>query len=329
MSPRYGTNATAATHDTSSAIVTTWNSERVYSPVLEAAVAIGKNPAAAISVPVSIGNAVLSQANAAARMRSKPCSILIAIISTEMIASSTSRPSDNTSAPSEILCRPTPNSCMPANVIASTSGIDSATTSPVRQPSEKKLTNSTIATASLSTRTNSPTDSLTAAGWSETLRSSIPAGSVFCNAENLCSSALPSVRMSPPARIATPMPIASSPMKRMRGPGGSAKPRRTWATSPRRKVRSPTRIGNARICSTDVKRPSTRNATRRLGVSKNAAGTSAFCWSSASLTAATGTPSVASLVFDSSTQIFSSCTPNSSIFPTSGTACSASCTRSA
>ena len=38
--------ATAAIHDTHSAMVTTSNSERVYSPVLEAAVAMGRNPAA-------------------------------------------------------------------------------------------------------------------------------------------------------------------------------------------------------------------------------------------------------------------------------------------
>ena len=41
-------NSTAAIHDTTSAMVTTWNSERVYSPVLEAAVAIGRNPAAVV-----------------------------------------------------------------------------------------------------------------------------------------------------------------------------------------------------------------------------------------------------------------------------------------
>ena len=37
-----------------------------------------------------------------------------------------------------------------AKVIASTSGIDSATTRPVRKPSEKKLTSSTMTTASAS-----------------------------------------------------------------------------------------------------------------------------------------------------------------------------------
>ncbi|MNH38707.1 hypothetical protein D3C79_997840 [compost metagenome] len=61
-SPRYGTNTTAATHEVNRAMVTTWKIERVYSPVLEAAVAMGKKPAAVIRVPVSIGKAVLLQA---------------------------------------------------------------------------------------------------------------------------------------------------------------------------------------------------------------------------------------------------------------------------
>jgi hypothetical protein len=38
--------------------VTTSKIERVYSPVPDFAVAIGRKPAAVISVPVSIGNAV-------------------------------------------------------------------------------------------------------------------------------------------------------------------------------------------------------------------------------------------------------------------------------
>ena len=186
-------NSTAAIHDTTSAIVTTSNSERVYSPTPEAAVAIGRKPAAVTRVPVSIGKAVLVQAKPAARKRSKPCSILIAIISTAMIASSTSSPSASTSAPSEILCRPTPNHSMTTKVIASTSGIDTATTSPVRKPSEKKLTSSTIATASASTLTNSPTDSSTARGWSDTWRSSMPAGSACWRRAN-------SERSAPPRR---------------------------------------------------------------------------------------------------------------------------------
>ena len=50
---------TAASHDTSSAIADTSKIERVYSPVLDFASAIGRKPETVTSVPVSIGNAVL------------------------------------------------------------------------------------------------------------------------------------------------------------------------------------------------------------------------------------------------------------------------------
>ena len=50
---------TAITHEASSAIAETWKMERVYSPVEDLAMAIGRNPATVISVPVSIGKAVL------------------------------------------------------------------------------------------------------------------------------------------------------------------------------------------------------------------------------------------------------------------------------
>ena len=99
-------NTTATIQLSSSAIVTTWKIERVYSPVPDCAVAIGRKPAAVTSVPVNIGNAVLEYAKLAALRRSRPCSIFTAIISTAMMASSTSRPSARISAPSEILCRP-------------------------------------------------------------------------------------------------------------------------------------------------------------------------------------------------------------------------------
>ncbi len=218
---------------------------------------------------------------------------------------------------------------MAAKVIASTSGIDSATTRPVRRPREKKLTSRTITSASASTRMNSPTPVRTAAGWSDTLRSSSPAGSDCCRRANSVSRALPSTRMSPPGFIATARPMASSPMKRMRGAGGSLKPRRTSATSPMRKVRSPTRIGKSRISSTESKRPETRNCTRSLAVSKNPEEATAFCSSSAFCTAARGRPRVASLVLDRSIQIFSSCRPISSTLPTFLIRCNCSCRRSA
>ena len=51
-------------------MATTWKIERVYSPVPDCAVAIGRKPAAVIRVPVSIGKAVLVQAKLAARRRS-------------------------------------------------------------------------------------------------------------------------------------------------------------------------------------------------------------------------------------------------------------------
>ena len=51
-------NSTATSHDRISAMPTTWNSEIVYSPALDFAMPTGRKPAAVISVPVSIGNAV-------------------------------------------------------------------------------------------------------------------------------------------------------------------------------------------------------------------------------------------------------------------------------
>ena len=108
-----------------------------------------------ISVPVSIGNAVESQANDAAFSRSNPCSIFTIIISTAMIASSTSRPSAMISAPSVMRCRSMPIRFMTTKTIASTSGTEVATTMPVRQPSDRKLTASTMASASRNERRNS------------------------------------------------------------------------------------------------------------------------------------------------------------------------------
>ena len=55
-----------------------------------------------------------------------------------MIASSTNRPSASTSAPARSYCGPMPNQCIAAKVIASTSRDLTATTSPVRRPSEEE-----------------------------------------------------------------------------------------------------------------------------------------------------------------------------------------------
>ena len=112
-------------------------------------------PAAVTSVPVSIGNAVEVQAKEAARSRSHPCSSFTTIISVAMMASSTSRPSAMISAPSVTRCRSRPSIAIATNTIASTSGTEVATTRPERQPSEKKLTASTIASASTNERVKS------------------------------------------------------------------------------------------------------------------------------------------------------------------------------
>ena len=57
--PSSGISTTAANHDAIGAIADTSKIERVYSPVLDFASAIGRKPDTVTSVPVSIGNAVL------------------------------------------------------------------------------------------------------------------------------------------------------------------------------------------------------------------------------------------------------------------------------
>ena len=58
--PMIGENSTATIHDADSEISTTMNSEKQYSPALEAAKPTGMKPAIITSVPVSIGKAVES-----------------------------------------------------------------------------------------------------------------------------------------------------------------------------------------------------------------------------------------------------------------------------
>ena len=78
---------------------TTQKMPPAYSPALDLANPTGRNPTTVTSVPVSIGNAVLLHANVAAATRSYPSSIFTTIISTAMMASSTSRPRARISAP--------------------------------------------------------------------------------------------------------------------------------------------------------------------------------------------------------------------------------------
>ncbi|MNU93774.1 hypothetical protein D3C71_837230 [compost metagenome] len=58
--PRYGTKYTDTNQLSTSAITVTAKMAKVYSPVVDLARPMGKKPAAVISVPVSIGMAVIS-----------------------------------------------------------------------------------------------------------------------------------------------------------------------------------------------------------------------------------------------------------------------------
>ena len=60
QAPRYGTKYTETSHEITSAAVVTAKIAKVYSPVTDLAIPIGRKPAAVISVPVSLGIAVTS-----------------------------------------------------------------------------------------------------------------------------------------------------------------------------------------------------------------------------------------------------------------------------
>ena len=145
-----------------------------------------------------------------------------------MMASSTSSPSAMMSEPSDTLCRPMPQYHMAKKVTASTSGMVMATTrpgrgsmyqrfhqrcSPVRLciPKLTKLTANTMATASISTLTNSLTELATDLGWSCTFTSCTPAGKVLAIDAVAACKALPSRMMSPPLVMETPSAITSCP----------------------------------------------------------------------------------------------------------------------
>ncbi len=84
-----------------------------------------------------------------------------------------------------------------------------------------KLTASTIATASISTRTNSLTEVATDTGWFCTCASFTPAGSWRSISAVAVRSASPSAMMSPPLAIDTPSAITSWPWWRTLTAGGS------------------------------------------------------------------------------------------------------------
>ena len=122
--------------------------------------------------------------------------------------------------------------------MASTSGIVMPTTRPGRMSSVQrrhsgcvpgrlcnprlmKLTASTMATASISTLTNSLTEVATAVGWSCTCTSLMPSGSALSKWSVTLVSALPSAMMSPPLAIETPSAMTALPWWRTLMTGGS------------------------------------------------------------------------------------------------------------
>ena len=143
----------------------------------------------------------------------QPSSSLHSIISTAIIASSTSSPSAIINAPSEIFCNVIPIASIARNTAHSTSGMLTSTTSPARSPRLMKHTASTITTASPSDWVNSPIDSSTTFGWSDTWLSCMPAGISRLILPIAAFSPSPSSRTLPPVSIATVIAIAGLPLK--------------------------------------------------------------------------------------------------------------------
>ena len=124
-------------------------------------------------------------------------------------------------APSEMRCRMMPEYSMNTKVAASTSGMAMATTRPARRPRLRKLTTSTIATASNRARVKPPIASSTTAGWFETRCTPTPIGRSATTPVMCARRSLPNWMRLLLAFMPTAMPIAGWPLKRNMGCGGS------------------------------------------------------------------------------------------------------------
>ena len=223
------------------------------------------------------------------------------------------------SAPSEMRCMSMPMISMQAKTTASVSGIESATTRPGLTPRLMKLTTRMIAIDCQSEVMKSWMASSTVTAWSATRFGSIPCGRsavIFAIAVLMLA---PSARMSPPSRMAMPRPIASRPLTRNMGCGGSAWPRRTVAISARRTMRSPTGKFTWSRSASDWKAPETRSEIRSSGVWIMPEGRTMFWACSAAKSAPRSIPRLASSRTENSTKMRSSCAPMISILETSGT----------
>ncbi|MNO32923.1 hypothetical protein D3C76_229280 [compost metagenome] len=101
---------------------------------------------------------------------------------------------------------------MNTKTIASTSGIEQATTSPARTPRLMKLTTSTITTASNKALVKPPTASSTTTAWSDTICTPTPMGRLAVRLSIFACRALPKAWMLPPAFMAMPRPMAGWPL---------------------------------------------------------------------------------------------------------------------
>ena len=139
---------------------------------------------------------------------------------------------------------------MPTSVPASTSGTLIATTRPVRQPSDRKLTISTMASASRKLSWNSATSLATTCDWSFSRTASIPSGRVGAIACIRSATRRPRSRILPPCAMETASARAGLPLTRIVAAGGSTVPRLTVAISPSFSRRPPAETGIARSAST-------------------------------------------------------------------------------
>ncbi|MNE63144.1 hypothetical protein D3C80_1584750 [compost metagenome] len=101
---------------------------------------------------------------------------------------------------------------MNTNTIASTSGIEQATTSPARTPRLTKLTARTITTASNRALVKPPTASSTTTDWSDTVCTPTPTGNWVTMRSIFSLSASPNTWMLPPAFMPMARPMAVWPL---------------------------------------------------------------------------------------------------------------------
>ena len=176
----------------------------VYSPTEDWANPTGTKPATVTSVPNSMGAAVAVQACDAARTRSQPCSILTIIISIEIMASSTSRPSAMISAPNVIRSRLIPAIFIIRKVRPSVTGMAMPTTSPARKPIARMLTAITTAIATRNLIWNRLTALAMALAWLVNCTMLMPNGSFVRSFSMKFCRRSPTFRPFSPFCITTP-----------------------------------------------------------------------------------------------------------------------------